>query len=403
MLPILRIIPVGGVLLAIAILVLALSPPAGPHLHLTSSMTPPRGALISRDDHPEWRQFLILAALRRADELSKLRDLPDTPTRTAPLVPEAVMQPEKPKAAQPMNAGNLAGVQANPPDQGDVTGTVQSPDAVIPVDIGESSSTELPVIPHKERPPVVMMPAHETPPPVVDSTSPVLPKPQTTMAAHEPVKLKQASREAMPGPATPKQPAQRKQASKAAAPAPSQQESREATPQPTMPKQPTQPRQKREAAAPAPTTSKQASREDPPQPASPKQPVPPKQASKAAAPATSQQANREAALQPPTPKQLSQPKQESKAPAPAVAKTKQASLELPPKRPAKPEQEIRHAIRERAKPRRESRHAVRERARPRRLARRAKGKQTIQPFNFFQFFFHFDANQPAARIRTTSY
>jgi hypothetical protein len=81
MLPILRILPVGGVLLAIVILVLALSPPDGSRSSLTAAMAPARGALVDRDRHPEVRQFLILAALKRASELSRLRDLPDSPVR----------------------------------------------------------------------------------------------------------------------------------------------------------------------------------------------------------------------------------------------------------------------------------------------------------------------------------
>src|SRR5215470_16560678 len=83
MLPILRILPVGGVVLAILILVLALGPPDGFRSPLTSStIAPARGALVDRERHPEVRQFLILAALKRADELNRLRELPDTPTRT---------------------------------------------------------------------------------------------------------------------------------------------------------------------------------------------------------------------------------------------------------------------------------------------------------------------------------
>src|SRR5437763_10788636 len=81
MLPILRILPVGGVLLAILILVLALSPPDGSRSPLTAAIVPARGALVDRDRHPEVRQFLIHAALKRADELSRLRDLPDTLAR----------------------------------------------------------------------------------------------------------------------------------------------------------------------------------------------------------------------------------------------------------------------------------------------------------------------------------
>jgi len=192
MLPILRIIPVGGVLLAIAILVLALNAPGGPHAHFTSAMAPPRGALIAREEHPEWRQFLILAALRRAEELNKLRQLPDTP-----LLMQNASAPAE--AAKAPDAAKLAGVSPNQADQDDVTGTVQSPDAAIPLDIGESSSTELPVIPHEERPPVIMMPVRETPRPD-DSAAPepARPKPESRSVPSEPATSRQASREVAP-------------------------------------------------------------------------------------------------------------------------------------------------------------------------------------------------------------
>lgn len=148
MLPILRVIPVGGVLLAITILLLALNPPDGSRARLTA-IAPARGALIARDHHPEWRQLLMLAALRRASELKRLLELPDTPLRSAPppaAPPKAESQPAI--AAVPKTGGD-----AEPQD---VTGSiVEKPDAAIPVDIGETSSTELPVIPQEERPPVV--------------------------------------------------------------------------------------------------------------------------------------------------------------------------------------------------------------------------------------------------------
>ena len=143
MLPILRVIPVGGVLLAIAILLLALNPPGDPRARFTAA----GGALIAREQHPEWPQLLLLAAFRRAGELNRLRELPDTPI---PLPPEAPLKTVKPP--------EVAAAPSNPADAQpeDVTGTiVQSPKASIPLDIGETSSAELPVIPHEEQPPVI--------------------------------------------------------------------------------------------------------------------------------------------------------------------------------------------------------------------------------------------------------
>src|SRR5262249_61834595 len=93
MLPFLRILPVGGVLLAILILVLALSPPDGSRAPLSSAMATGRGVLADRDRQSEVRQYLIHAALKRADELNRLRDLPDTPPRAGEGTPNAAGLP----------------------------------------------------------------------------------------------------------------------------------------------------------------------------------------------------------------------------------------------------------------------------------------------------------------------
>jgi hypothetical protein len=122
MLPILRVLPVGGVLLAIVLLLLALNPPDGSRARMSPRVAMVRGAMIDRNEHPEWRQFLILAAIRRADELNRLLALPDDDDQT-----------------------------------GSIT---QAPSAAtIPIDIGEASSTELPIgKPEEEKPPVMMTP-----------------------------------------------------------------------------------------------------------------------------------------------------------------------------------------------------------------------------------------------------
>lgn len=155
MLPIFRIISVGGVSLAILILALALIPPGGTHLLLSSHDTGSRGAMIDKSQHPEWRQFMIQAALRRADELERLRSLPSAPLR----LPE-VATPTDDKAADaaaPQPDEAVAGLQsgAQPPTSEDITGSIDdNPGATIPIDIGEASSTELPIGPSEEKPPV---------------------------------------------------------------------------------------------------------------------------------------------------------------------------------------------------------------------------------------------------------
>ena len=167
MLPILRAISVGGVLLAIAILALALSPPGGSRMQFIAVNMSAHGALIDAGNHPEWRQFLILAALRRADEITRLRDLPDTPTRLPeiPFVAPEYSAPEFPQATTDGSANasiQTAGLAAL--DTDDETGSINIvPGATIPIEIGERSSTELPVTPVEERPPVQTLPLTEAP------------------------------------------------------------------------------------------------------------------------------------------------------------------------------------------------------------------------------------------------
>jgi hypothetical protein len=127
MLPILRILPVGGVLLAILILVLALSPPDGSRAPLSSAMATGRGVLADRDRQSEVRQYLIHAALKRADELNRLRDLPDTPARAEEAPPKVAGLPSDRTDADPEETAAIP----------------ETPVVTIPIEIGEPSSVEL--------------------------------------------------------------------------------------------------------------------------------------------------------------------------------------------------------------------------------------------------------------------
>jgi hypothetical protein len=177
MLPILRLIPVGGVTLAIVILVLALNAPVGSRPPLPRTMMPARGALIASADHPEWPRLLVNAALRRADELDQLRQIEDKSSKQRTNTEEKKSE----------KALTLAGVPEtrNDAEPEGVTGTVvQSPTAVIPVDIGEASSTELPVSQEKERAPVVTTPRRSNPTRQSVNVAPEPAKPAKAAAVH---------------------------------------------------------------------------------------------------------------------------------------------------------------------------------------------------------------------------
>src|SRR5215475_14596941 len=77
MLRIFWILPGGCTLLAIIILALSFGTLDRPHLQSIPNVAQTRFAVIELGEHPEWRQFLILSADRRANVLNKLREMLD--------------------------------------------------------------------------------------------------------------------------------------------------------------------------------------------------------------------------------------------------------------------------------------------------------------------------------------
>ena len=151
MLPGLRLI-IGGFCAVLMALLTGLALAATLRTYVApAGALPARGALIEPAGHPEWKQFLLRAALRRADELNRLRELSGG------------------KPAQ-HSGGALfaklpAGASEAAPD--DETGSVaETPSVTIPIDIGETSSTELPVARSQEparAPPEIAKPAAANP------------------------------------------------------------------------------------------------------------------------------------------------------------------------------------------------------------------------------------------------
>jgi len=165
MLPILRILPVGGVFLAILLLILALKVPgerALPPATLTA-----RGPQLDHNEDPQWRQVAIQAALRRANELMRLRDLPDTPAHSdTPKVSEpAPPAPEPTVAAEPAKVAGLPVDRLDAdPDVDSITGSIEDPaGATIPIEIGATSSAELPVVLPEEQPEIIRTPERTKP------------------------------------------------------------------------------------------------------------------------------------------------------------------------------------------------------------------------------------------------
>jgi hypothetical protein len=138
--------------------------------HLARLDPPARGPLIDRAEHPEWKQFLVLAAVRRADELDRLRELPDTRAAKAPA------------GATGRLATRPAARDDAKPD--DLTGSIgEPPGGTIPVDVGETSSTELPIRPPEVTPPVQRP---ENLKPKIDSTRQPARKPRRAKARGKP-------------------------------------------------------------------------------------------------------------------------------------------------------------------------------------------------------------------------
>ena len=189
MLPILRTIPVGGVFLAIAILLLALNPPRTTIRSARDEIVPARGALIDRGDHPEWRQFLILAALRRADELKQLRDLHDTVVRRAPPTPPApIATTQEPQTATKTPV--VAVPAANDAPQADAKPDTQTADTA-------------------KAAPVKSAPAMAAPKPLADAPEPARAEPKVAeatpaeAAGPAPARAKPKAVEAAPAKAAP--------------------------------------------------------------------------------------------------------------------------------------------------------------------------------------------------------
>ena len=93
MLRIIWILPGGCALLAVLVLALAFKTVDRSDAQLMPNAARTRVALIELGEHPEWRQFLTLSAVHRANELNRLRELLDVTNDVAPAGPKVDPEP----------------------------------------------------------------------------------------------------------------------------------------------------------------------------------------------------------------------------------------------------------------------------------------------------------------------
>ena len=144
---------VGSMCLVLALLAgFAVIDPAAPPRG--QAVARARGPLIEANAHPEWKQFLVQAAYRRAEELERLRDLPSGPMIVEEVLPPEAVQPENlnatlaptEKSEEPTQQLAALPPEHDPEVKEDITAAIdEKPSGVIPVEIGASSSAELPL------------------------------------------------------------------------------------------------------------------------------------------------------------------------------------------------------------------------------------------------------------------
>ena len=127
MLRIIWILPGGCALLAVLVLALAFKTVDRSHAQLMPNAARTRVALIELGEHPEWRQFLTLSAVQRANELNRLRELPDIQgaNDVATGTPKVAPQPANRSDSDPEDS-NVLNMQSRAADIGAST-PVQGP------------------------------------------------------------------------------------------------------------------------------------------------------------------------------------------------------------------------------------------------------------------------------------